>query len=39
MYECGYMYFRFDAAILYFWVISACATINKDLLEFTQQKT
>jgi len=26
------------AAILNFWVISACVTIDKDLLEFTQQK-
>jgi len=27
------------AAILNFWVILACVTINKNLLEFTQQKT
>jgi len=27
------------AAILNFWVISTCVTIDKDLLEFTQQKT
>jgi len=40
MYECGYMYYRFDHRHLEFLSdIVVRVTIDKDLLEFTHQKT
>jgi len=38
MYESGYMYFPFDRRHLEFLSDTACVTIDKYLLEFTQQK-
>jgi len=38
MYECGYMYFRFDRRHLEFLSDIDVCYIDKDFLEFTQQK-
>jgi len=39
MYECGYVYLRFDRRHIEFMSDIVCVTIDKNLLEFTQHKT